>query len=62
MAKIIQFPKEKMKTPPQIQKLNIMVSSIALQFDAMSVHHEGVQKWKIIDPSITPKKASPVNI
>ena len=51
-----------MKTPPPIQKLNIIVSSIALQLDAMSVHHQGVQKWKIIDPSITPKKTSPVNI
>ena len=52
----------KMKTPPPIQKLNIIVSSIALQLDAMSVHHQGVQKWKTIDPSITAKKTRPVNI
>ena len=34
----------KMNTPPPIQKLKIIVSSIALQFEAMSVHHHGVQK------------------
>ena len=52
----------KMNTPPPIQKLKIIVSSIALQFEAMSVHHHGVQTWKIIDPIITAKNARPVNI
>ncbi len=52
----------KMNTPPPIQKLKIIVSSIALQFEAMSVHHQGVQTWKMIDPSITAKKTRPVNI
>ena len=45
-----------MNTPPPIQKLKIIVSSIALQFEAMSVHHHGVQTWNTIDPIITAKK------
>ena len=45
-----------MKTPPPIQKLRIIVSSIAPQFEAMSVHHHGVHTWNTIDPIITAKK------
>ena len=52
----------KMKTPPPIQKVRIMVSSIAPQFEAMSVHHQGVHTWNTIEPIITAKKTRPVYI
>ena len=52
----------KIKAPPPIQKLKIIVSSIALQFEAISVHHQGVQMWNNIDPIITARNTRPVNI
>ena len=42
-----------MKTPPPIQKVRTMVSSIEPQFEAMSVHHQGVHTWNAIEPIIT---------
>ena len=51
-----------MNTPPPIQKVRMIVSSIAPQLEAMSVHHHGVQTWKAIDPIITAKNTSPVHI
>tara|TARA_Y100000590_G_scaffold17415_1_gene20855 strand:- start:447 stop:734 length:288 start_codon:yes stop_codon:yes gene_type:complete len=40
------------KTAPVTQKVKIIVSSIFPQLEATGVHHQGLQKWKIIDPII----------
>jgi len=39
-------------TAPVTQKVKIIVSSIFPQFDATGVHHHGLQKWNIIDPTM----------
>ena len=46
------------KTVPVTQKVKMIVSSMPPQFDAISVHHQGVQKWKAIEPIITKAKAA----
>ena len=46
-----------MNTAPVTQKVKIIVPSILPQFEATSVHHQGVQKWKAIEPMITKAKA-----
>ena len=51
-----------MKTPPPIQKVKTIVSSIAPQFDAISVHHHGVHTWNKIEPTMTARKTNPTNI
>ena len=50
------------KTPPPTQNVKVMVSSIAPQFEAMSVHHHGVKIWNNTDPIITAKKINPACI
>jgi len=52
----------KINTPPPIQKVKLIVSSIADQFDAISVHHHGVKMWNNTDPTITAKKINPTCI
>ena len=47
------------KTPPPIQNVKVMVSSIPPQFEAMSVQYQGVKMWKSIDPKITKKNIIP---
>ena len=37
------------KTAPVTQKVKIIVSSMFPQLEATGVHHQGLQKWKIID-------------
>jgi hypothetical protein len=49
----------KINTPPPIQKVKLIVSSIAPQFEAMSVHHHGVNMWNKTEPTITPKNIIP---
>ena len=51
-----------MNTPPPIQNVNVIVSSIAPQFEAMSVQYHGVKIWNNIDPTITAKKINPICI
>ena len=40
------------KTAPVTQNDKIIVSSIFPQFEATGVHHQGLQKWNMIDPKI----------
>ena len=49
----------KINTPPPIQKVKLIVSSIAPQFEAMSVHHHGVNIWNKTEPIITAKNIIP---
>ena len=49
-------------TPPPTQNVRVIVSSIAPQFDAMSVQYQGVKIWNKIDPTITAKKINPICI
>jgi hypothetical protein len=39
------------KTNPVIQKVMLMVSSIALQFEAIGVKYHGLRKWKRTEPT-----------
>ena len=39
-------------TPPVTQNVRIIVPSIFPQFDATGVHHQGLQKWKMMDAII----------
>jgi hypothetical protein len=48
-----------MNTPPPIQKVKLIVSSIASQLEAMSVHHHGVKIWNKTEPTITAKNIIP---
>ncbi len=38
------------KTTPVTQKVSTTVSSMVVQFDAMGVNHQGLAKWKMIEP------------
>ena len=49
----------KINTPPPIQKVKLIVSSIAPQFEAISVHHHGVKIWNNTEPIITAKNIIP---
>jgi hypothetical protein len=49
----------RMNTPPAIQKVNRIVSSIPPQLDAISVHHHGVTKWNTTEPMTTAKNMNP---
>ena len=40
------------KTAPVTQNDKTIVSSIFPQFDATGVHHQGLQKWKMMDAMI----------
>ena len=48
-----------MKTPPPIQNVRVIVSSIPPQFDATSVQYQGVKIWKSIEPKMTKKNIIP---
>ena len=48
-----------MKTPPPIQNVRVIVSSIPPQFDATSVQYHGVKIWNNIDPRMTKKNIIP---
>ena len=50
------------KTPPPIQNVKVIVSSIDPQFEAMSVQYHGVKMWNNTDPTITNKKIIPACI
>ena len=39
-------------TAPVTQNVRIIVPSIFPQFDATGVHHQGLQKWKMMDAMI----------
>ena len=47
------------KTPPPTQNVNVIVSSMPFQFDAMSVQYHGVNIWKSIEPKMTKKNIIP---
>ena len=49
----------KTNTPPPIQNVKLIVSSIAPQLEARSVHHHGVNIWNNTDPIITAKNSIP---
>ena len=51
-----------MKTPPPIQNVKVMVSSIPPQFEATSVQYHGVKIWNNTDPRITKKNIIPTCI
>jgi hypothetical protein len=36
---------------PVTQKVRITVSSIVVQFDAIGVNHQGLMKWKMMEPT-----------
>ncbi len=38
------------KTKPVIQKVMIMVASIYCQFEAIGVHHHGLNRWNATEP------------
>ena len=40
------------KTAPVTQNDKTIISSIFPQFDATGVHHQGLQKWKMMDAMI----------
>jgi hypothetical protein len=47
------------KTPPPTQNVKVIVSSIELQFEAMSVQYHGVKIWNKTDPRMTNKNIMP---
>ena len=50
------------KTPPPTQNVRVIVSSIAFQFDAISVQYHGVNIWNRTDPTMTNKNIIPACI
>ena len=40
-----------MNTKPVTQKVIMIVASIAPQLEASGVNHQGLQKWKMTDPT-----------
>ena len=49
-------------TPPPTQNVRVIVSSIAPQFDAMSVQYHGVKIWNKTEPTMTAKNTKPTII
>jgi hypothetical protein len=49
-------------TAPVTQNVRIIVPSIFPQFDATGVHHQGLQKWKMMDAIIIIANITATNI